>query len=272
MPEPAPIDLSKQGGVITVILAQHFELPKPYDTSPQVFPLLADDLPLMRDQLSEKIPPNTKIVLIGGNIPHGTYTVLQRVLDQRHLERVTRKNPAALSEAIRKVIYGNGKSDAPAPQLTATIAENAIAADGPVLVKTNGNGKAAPPAAQVRGAVTALCREADLGKGSAEEARRLFRVAQMRGISTTIPSLQQGITQLKRKGGRTETPKSIMTAQERALIVFDEAIAAGQKMIEGLTAVREYVANTEQTSVKIANKLREFQALAAMVQADTNDF
>lgn len=259
----APIDMEHAGGIVTVILAKDMELPAPYDTHPQVHPLLAVDLPQVRADLSLKIPSTTKLVVVGGEIPSGTYAVLRRVLDDRNLVYVSKRNPTALGDALRRTL--TKKEDTPAPPLKQKLREPLEAA----AASPNNVLNMRQP--QARGAVATLLQEADLSKSSSEEGRRLFRIAQARGISTTVGSLTSGVAHLKRKGGRTETPKSLMTEQQRVLIVFDEAIDAGRMMIAKLEVVRDYVSKTEQESMKWGAKIREFQALAAMVSQDIKD-
>lgn len=249
MTEPAPIDMTSVGGIITVILSKDMPLPEPYDTNPQVFPLLGSDLPQMRDELSAKIPSNTKVVLIGGEIPSGVFGVLRRVLDARNLKYVARANPTALGAALRLVLSKD--PEAPPPALTTSIQIAAKALDD--LNKPSSQLKLAPPP-QIRGSVSSLIAEADLSKGSSEEARRLFRLAQQRGITTTINSLTSGISNAKRKHGRSETPMSLMSPQQVVLKTMDDAIA-------GFTLVREYVEGAEKRIADMEAKIERLQSV-----------
>ena len=80
----------------------------------------------------------------------------------------------------------------------------------------------------------------DVAAGSAAEGRRLFDMAKKEGIPTTLNSITQAVTALKRKMGRGDIPLPAQPRSERlvALKILEDAIA-------GLTTIRDYVANTE---------------------------
>lgn len=238
------VDLTTTGGLAVVVLGRDFDIPADYAYHPQVHPINASDLPSHEDDLNARFPPQTKIVLIGGELPGPIFGTLRTILTRRRLVFVQRRNAPALSAALADVLpvkpVTNGGAMAAALEVPTTPdAEGA---------------RTGPKTIAPRGAVRDLVLEADLSKGSAEEARRLMRVAQQRGIPTTVASLSQGIAIAKRKGGRTETPRSLMSPQQKALQTLDEAIA-------GLQLIREYVADTEAMNHSLTKKLDAFKAL-----------
>ncbi len=263
------VDLSHNGGIATVILAPEFNLPADYDLHPQVFPIISSELPSSVMDIDRKLPSTTKIVLIGGTIPATKFGFLRTVLTRRRLAFVIRRSEPALRDALSKCLPDRSRPAQPPverqhpPQphpepLTSSIADAAKLPkptnhpdfDAPVQAQAANQGKNAP-----KGSISSLVQEcADLNKGSAEEARRLFRIAQSRGIPTTLGSLAQAITVQKRKGGRTEPPKSILTEQQRAVGALTDAII-------NLELVKEYVERTETLNLELTAKLNAFKAL-----------
>jgi hypothetical protein len=228
------INVTETGGMAVVILGKEFDIPSDYAYHPQVMALLADKLPTSIEELSAKIPQTAKIVLIGGEIPGPQFGNLRTVFTRRSLTFVQRRNAMALEDALKNIVPI--KNIRPVPEQ-----------------RSNGDQSKKKDMAP-KGSIQTLVKEADLNKGSAEEARRLFGIAQQRGIPTTIPSLAQAIAVAKRKGGRTEPPRSIMSAQQNALKTLDEAIS-------GLQLIREYVAATEELNLELNRKLEAFKAI-----------
>jgi hypothetical protein len=230
------INVTETGGMAVVILGKEFDIPSDYAYHPQVMALLADKLPTSIEELSAKIPQTAKIVLIGGEIPGPQFGNLRTVFTRRSLTFVQRRNAMALEDALKNIV--------PIKNIRPAVDQKS-ASNGDQAKKKD----MAP-----KGSIQTLVKEADLNKGSAEEARRLFGIAQQRGIPTTIPSLAQAIAVAKRKGGRTEPPRSIMSAQQNALKTLDEAIS-------GLQLIREYVAQTEELNLELNRKLEAFKAI-----------
>lgn len=228
-----PTNLTETGGIAVVVLADRFTMPDEYAQHAQVHPLPLADLAMDLDGLNRQIPPTTKMVLIGGELPSTTYASVRRLCERRSLTYVQRRNPPALTETLRTILPGQRA----APE------------------SSSDAGPRAAPTPPKKGSLGAFVREhAQLGKGSAEEGRRLFPLARAAGIETTIGSITQAISVEKRRGGRTETPKSLMTAQQRVLGTLDDAIA-------GLALVREYVAETEVKNAALTEKLAKLTAI-----------
>jgi hypothetical protein len=244
-----------QGGIAVAILAKNFDLPSDYAYHSQILPILASDLPIDIDEMSARFPSTTKIVLVGGEIPSTAFGIMRTILTKRKLTFVQRKNETAFHDLLTKVIPKRERVTL-GEALNAQREEEAKQkSEAPVGALKNPNPE------RSRGAVTEFVRaNADLGKGSSEEARRLLRLASAQGLQTTLGSLAQAVSTLKRKGGRTETPKSILSAQARALQVLDEAIA-------GLQLIRDYVEATEQKNAALEAKLARFKS----VLADTDE-
>lgn len=231
------IDLSAQGGIAVVILAKGIELPKDFAFHPQILAYDSVDLPNYVDDLSEKIPSTARVVLIGGELPGDQFSTIRAALARRHLTYITRRNPVALDAALRQVLP--------------TKKPPVVDADVPA----NGNGNGARSAAP-KGSLSELIKEANLSKGSAEEARRLFALAQSRGITTTVGSLQTGISNRKRREQVGGVVKSVMSPQQKAVSVLDDAIM-------NLQLIRDYVVDTEAANAELSQKVAAFRKLLA---------
>lgn len=250
-----------ENGSIVVILAKNFDIPEQFKYHPRLVPLVADELPDRRDPLAALIPSNTQIVIVAGKIPVPIYGLLQGVFKRRSLKFLVRNNDVAIAEAISSILTpkANG-TQVPVRLLPGT---DTVALDqSPQPDETEGSEMAETKRGRKPGEVSQFIREhIDLGKGSAEEARRLHPLMARVGINSTVASIAQAISHMKRKEGRTETPKSIQSKEQRALTVLDDAIA-------GMTLVREWVAITEAENRDLLAKLEKFRQLSKALAAD----
>lgn len=232
-----PVNLTTSGGLAVVVLAERFELPEEFAHHAQVHPLTLADLAIDREGIERQIPKSTKMVVIGGELPTTTYATLRKVLERRAITYVHRRNPPAVRESLRAMLPERSEIAEPADEAVV---------EAPVV--------AVPSESAKRGAITEFVKaRADLGKGSAEEGRRVFALARAAGLTTTVGSVTQAIAILKRKGGRTETPRSLMSDQARALTTLDDAIA-------GLALVREYVESVETLNGKLQRRIAKMTA------------
>jgi hypothetical protein len=248
------VNLSQEGGVAVVVLAHAFKVPDEYAYHPQLVSLPVADLPTDWGELSNAIPSTTKIVLVAGELPADNYRSLRTVLQRRSLNYIVRRNTFALRDALVKVLP---ERKAPVPDADADKAPpkaNGAAVDA--------EAPPPPPVNEVKGRVSAfVAQHADLTKGSAEEARRLMRVAVGLGVKTTVASLAQAVSNLKRKRQASETPRSLMSAQQKALVTLDEAIGHMTDSIAALQLIREYVEQTETLNLGLQKKLAKFKSM-----------
>lgn len=187
---------------------------------------------------SPLVPINTKAVILTPDIP----TLLQQSLfgevRRRNIIHVSRDNASAIQQMLDRWIPES-------KQLPSSSGSD------PELEIVDGVSKAG------RGSLKAFIEaEADLSKGSADEARRLLPIAQAKGIKTTFGSLSQGISVAKRKSGRGDIPLSVMpnAGQLQALKILDDSLA-------GLALVRDYVMKTEQENLEMKKILERARAV-----------
>lgn len=220
------------GGLAVVILAGDVQIPSDYDLNPQVLPFTMNQISGDETFINQKIPSQTRVVLVSDHINKYVYDGLRNVLARRNVPCLLRKGQDSIANALSE-LFPNKKIILPA--------------NGGKGEKQEESKKHAP-----KGSLLTLIAQADLSKGTAEEARRLFRIAQLEGISTTLGSLSTGISNRKRKERRGEIPKSVLSPQKQALRVLDEAI-------ESLSLIRSYVESTEQENDELKAQLRKIQ-------------
>lgn len=216
------------GEIAVLVLSKDYDIPEGYENNPRVLALKAADLTHDSDQISKSIPTNTKIVLMTDGIPANTYQSLNAVFRRRNLPFVVRKNATALEVELAKIV--------------------------PAKAETLTSPKSSLPLGSVRAFIE---KEADLRKGSAEEARRLLALATSRGIPTTFGSLAQTISKIKREKGYGEIPNSVKSPQLQALKILDDALAS-------LALIRDYVTSVENEN----NDLKEFKKKAQALFKD----
>lgn len=231
MAAPIEIDLTK-GGVVTLVLGQGYDVPTEFAYHPQVHVINAQTI----DPKNEGwVPTTTRIVIHTDHIPEKVYQYLQTILRQRRLTYLTRKTPGAILTELQRLLprqkveaSGNGHGNGAAATATAE------------RLTTRGTlPKMAP-----RGSIQALVAElADLSKGSGEEGRRLFKIAQAKGIKTTLASVTQAVAKAKRKGGRGDIPVSAQPVAQ----------AAGTQVYTGITLAVEAL----KTAIVELERLRD---------------
>lgn len=224
------VDLSN-GGTAIVVLGTETQIPSDFEMDPRIIPFTHNQLSGDEFFIQSRIPSQVRVVIVSEVLPPRTYETLRKVLEKRGIPYLYRKGQGSLDACLIEMF--------PRKSTVEPVNGNGTKSDGKKVI--------AP-----KGSIRDLVEQADLRKGSAEEARRLMRIAQEKGIPTTLGSLSQAIANRKRKMGAGEMPKSALKPQQQALRVLDEAI-------ESLALIREYVMNTEQENDDLKAKLRKVE-------------
>ena len=197
---------------------------------------------------------NNKAFLTTQGLPKRFYDRLMTEVRRRKTITMYRPTTGSLENELRKIVAtsrmvtehvasSNGNGHAPG---TATVGEAAKITE--VAKKT-----IAP-----KNAVANLASQCDPTKSTAEEARRLFKLAQEQGIQTTLGSVTQSIAKFKRKRGMTDRPGSAVAPEINkrlsALKVLDDSIA-------GLALVREYVESVESDNQKLQATIEKYRKM-----------
>lgn len=261
MAAPTEIDLSK-GGVVTLVLGQGYDVPTEFAYHPQVHSINAQTI----DPKSEGwVPSTTRIVIHTDHIPDRVYQYLQTILRQRRLTYLTRKTPGAILTELQRLLpkqkaeaMGNGSGNGSGAAATTTAERLTTRGTLP---------KMAP-----RGSIQALVAElADLSKGSGEEGRRLFKIAQAKGIKTTLASVTQGVAKAKRKGGRGDIPVSAQpVAQAAGTKVYTgitTAVEALKMAIKELEGLRDAAETLEKDKAGILAENQEMRARIDLIES-----
>lgn len=241
-----PISLA-EGGIVTVLLGKNVDIPSAFQFHPLVH--ILDTSGYTPHDVERCFPSNSKAIITTRDLPKKFYDRLCGEVRRRRTPLLYRPTTGSVENELRKITstaptQNNGEPEKPAPPI-ATVGEAAKMSKEDI-------GKIA-----ARGSVQALAAQADPAKSTAEEGRRLFRLAQAQGIKTTLGSVTQAISKHKRKHGYTDRPASAVAPEVNqrltALKVLDDAIA-------GLALVREYVERVEgenQQLKELADRARE---------------
>lgn len=220
-------DLS-DGGMVLVVLGRGYECPAEYRYHPRV--QVVDACAVKPSEAVSMVPSNAKVAVITSLIPPPVFTAFKQVFSRRRLTYLPRSTPAALATQLKEILSTTTErvvdvepERGRANGVAATLGEVARVTEAKVQ--------------QVKGSLTEFVKaEADLKRGTAEEARRLFDLARKRGLTTTLASLQQTIRTHKRKGGLSDRPLSATPGNERL-----EAMALLDNAIDGLQKLRAFV-------------------------------
>jgi len=228
----------KDGGIITLLLADGVDCPAEYTNHPLVRVLEVGKFGV--EDVEKCFASNSRLLITTPHMPQKFYERLQAEVHRRKAVWLFRKNAEAIEQEIDKYVR-------------------------PVLKPASNNGGAKIGDAvknknliAPKGAIQELIAQDDTNKSIAEESRRLFKIAQVKGITTTVSSIAQAISKKRRHGGQTARPASAVNPEVNkrlgVLKILDDAIA-------GFTLVREYVAKVEGENEALTEKLEKFRKL-----------
>lgn len=257
------VDLSK-GGMVTVCLGKGFDIPSDFAYDPRVHFIVTAGL----SPQALQIPSQTKIVIVTDRIGAQVFGSITSVCRRRGFPYLPRKTEDAIVNELKKLLPAKIQTVPDAGLDTPR-----VGGDG--SPSSNGHGSQNPPSASIpgtpsgmapKGSIRDLAKEADLSKGSAEEGRRLYGIAQVRGIPTTLSSITQAISQLKRKGGRGDLPVSL--APQSALLQLSQGIT---EAIEALQRIQTHAEALERGKEDLLSENQELRAkMQLLKEAFTN--
>jgi hypothetical protein len=232
--EDAVKALQTQGGLVTVVLGKGVEAPSDWSYHPRVHWVLSGSI--NRQMVPGAIPTNTKLMLLTENIDGRVFQPIHDERKRRRLPYMIRKSAEAVADEL-KHLFPDKYVPAPTDKVFSPMPD--MKAPSPEGSNGNGNGTDQPSKAE-RGSLKKFLEEnANLSASmsTAEEARRLFKMAQIAGLPTTVGSINQGITLMKRKrglGSRPEsaTPRPEVSASVAVATALENAIIALQGVLE----------------------------------------
>lgn len=217
-----------QGGVVAVMLGEGGTLPADYAFHSQVLPI--DGWLLNPQNIDHAIPHNTRAVVFGDGkkLPRDVFDAIHDILRRRRVMYLIRDNTESVKQALDSMVPPKFDQRATA---SAEIASEPQPSEKKQIA---GRG-------QIKGLVEAympdLIKEDPL-MPVAECARRLFRQAQMGGITTTtLESIAQAVRTYKKETRIGERPQSAVPEHTRVLQRIDAAIIELQQIrgyVEGL--------------------------------------
>jgi hypothetical protein len=208
--------------LVTVFLGADQQVTAEFATHPRVHWIAAEAGNDAVDVMS-KIPPKSRVMLLTEKIPPAIYSRITSQARGSGALYMHRNNPRAVRAALFSFF--------PKPKVGSS----------------NGGGGGA------HGKIKRFLEEhpPDLAKGSAEEARRLFGLAQQLGISTTFGSLSQAISLQKRRAGRGDIPASVRSEKDTILDTLAEAIGQCQTMVAALELMRDWITTTTKENAEL---------------------
>jgi len=274
----ARAEVMRQGGKITVALGHGIELPEHWHHEPRLH--VMNTVGLTYNQLPAAMPSNTRIVILSGNIPGAIYNPIHREIKRRHINYLIRRGlpevEHELEQWLKPVVVDElpppplpSEPEPPPPPPPSTLVDDVtpdattICVDEPTTLDTEKDDMAIKTGE--RGSVTefvlAHAHLDDARSSIADEARRLFKIAQQIGVKTTVASLAQSISVQKRKA-RTHArptrpakkPAAPVARQDSSLLkTLDVAIGA-------LADLRDDLIKIDKTHAALAKERDSLKA------------
>jgi hypothetical protein len=250
-------DLSDGIGLAIIILGRGGDLPTDYAFHPQVKPI--DGSKLSPRQIDLQMPVHTRIVIFGTGekLRRDVFTSIHDVLKRRQLPYLLRESDEAVRASLADLLPEKPKQTSTVqakPEPPAVVEAKKIAARGTVM-------------ALITEHAAALLAE-DSQMPAAEMARRLFRIAQDKGVPTTVQSLQQQVRQWKRTAGVGERPASAQTPERRVLSAMDTAIESAEELLRNLKAIRADYASKEKEVSTLSAQLEKAREVFNTFRSD----
>ncbi len=268
--EDALSALHKKGGVVSVVLGHGVEPPHDWTWHPRVHWIASSQI--KRADVPTAIPTNTRLMLLTEHINALVFQPIHDERKRRRLPYMIRKTGDAVADELKRIfkdekpqVYeslsakaesnGNGHSD-PAPVETPPGQAEPIAdAD---LTR---DAKAAEGKVPIGGLKAFMQQHQNLSPTitSAEEGRRLFRLAQQLGIPTTLGSIQQYLSVAKRKAGIGSRPESLAPKH-----ILDNVAIAGA-LEDAITRLQTIRGRADTVDEEIATLRKENADLKARI-------
>lgn len=268
--------LHTSGGVVTVILGTGVDAPTDWTYHPRVHWVNASQL--KRHDIPGAIPTNTKLMFFTDNISGNVFQPLHDERKRRRLPYMIRKSGDAVGQGLKeifpnKVIAAPTEKFSPMPSISE-----------PDNGGSNGNGAAAPEPAPERGTTTVpgskntaagkprgflqefLRANVDLTSttlSNAEEARRLFKKAQLAGVPTTLGSIEQGVRVMRRVKGLGSRPESVAPKHVSDTVAVTKAL---ESCIELLTGIKDRVGNMDTTDDELRKENEDLRTRIGLMK------
>jgi hypothetical protein len=256
MPAPVPRTLPdlQHGGVVAVVLGRGGDLPSDYAYHPRVRSVEGHKIdPKLA---ANAIPDNTKLVIFGDGekLPRAVFGAVHRVLKARRLPYQIKGTVSAVQDALTAALGGE-RVDVPRAEGFNTPAIERVE---PAAESEEVNGMAPCGAVQAfldKHGPELLGEDATMP--AAEMGRRLFRLAQVEKLPTTLGSMQQAVRLWKRKHRVGERPASVIPQEQKARYAIDEVIDAMAGAVEQLRKFRDHFQTVESENVALKAQLRK---------------
>lgn len=234
-------DLST-GGLCCLILGPGDDVQTDYAMHPQVKLIEGARLSARADL---GLPQTVKVVVFGPTklADRSVFTGIHEVLKRRKLQYRLTDNDEHLKQVLDEII--------PKKKAVAAIKLAAAAApDAPSVAEQEKRARGAVKEF-VETELPKLLQE-DAQMPVAEAARRLFTIAQDKGLQTTFGSLQEAVRKHKREHSVGDRPQSAMPPEQK----FNLELAAAIGATEGLLAILKRIETDYQGVCKERDKLR----------------
>jgi hypothetical protein len=242
--ERQPVDL-KLGGVIAVVLGEGGDLPTEYGFHPRVRPI--DGRIIDPRDPQQQLPANAQAVIFGGGkkldrkIFEGVHEYLKR---KRILYRIC-NNDEHLLQALKEMV--------PEEKKAAEVAAPKTEDEKTDVAKRQQAG---------HGAIKRLVEEhvpqllkKDPTMPISEMGRQLFRIAQDKGISTTLGSCEQCARVYKRSHGVGERPPSVQSEEQKGLTGIYEIIGHMEAAVASMKRMRQAFIDREAEHAKLSKQI-----------------
>lgn len=212
------VDLTK-GGVATVMIG-HNGFIQEYANHPQV--RFIDCKEVSNDLLEPTFPNTTRVVILTEGVPAYHYTWVTSYARRKGIPFLIRKSNDAIYQALKGFFPTNDK---PVTQEEARESES-------------------------KGKLNVLIPLIDFSKSNAENAKVLLKYATDKGIKSTLGSLAQLVSNQRKKTGHGAIVQSARSKLDVSVEILD-------KMIEDLTAMRDFIINTTEENRLLKMKLEK---------------
>lgn len=225
----ATMNLTKEGGMAVVMVGHNGWIDE-YSSHPQI--KFIDSKKVQTGEMEAVVPTNTKVVIITEGMPQYPYQWIMAFARRKSIPFLLRKTNPAIKATLDDFFPRDTKG------------------------VTQGEAKES----FVKGKLNDLVPHIDFSKSNADNGRDLLRIANEKGIKTTLGSLTQLVANKRRASGQTpERPKSARPKLDLFVDMFDKAI-------EDMKSMRDFVIETTEENRILKDKLDKVTKALAVIK------
>jgi hypothetical protein len=233
-----PLISLADGGTITLVMSSDIDVPTDFAFHPAITVL--DARKFTPADVPKCFGSNSKALITTPHLPQAFYQQLMMEVRRRKTVTMHMANKGAMEQGLKRIL-DTAKQNGTGTASAGKSEKRAMAEKGSIkkFIDTN---------------------VLDPSKSTAEEGKRLFRLAQEQGLTTTLGSITQAVSQYRRKHSQSARPASLdspdLTGQVGGILLIERVQESMRTALKALDELKKWVGGVD-TELETARKNME---------------